>query len=158
MRAESREICRHIAEKYVDRGNKDLLPAGTLERASIEQWLQTEECSFDPPSSALIFNLAFRPMLGEDPDEKEVAESEKKLKTVLNIYERRLQESEYLAGDKFSLADLSHLPNGHRLVNNAGRRSFFESRPKVNQWWQKISSRPAWQKVVEMQVSPPQMI
>ncbi|XP_074565985.1 glutathione S-transferase F11-like [Curcuma longa] len=155
---DSREICRHLAEKYAGQGNKDLLGSGTLERASIEQWLQTEAQNFDPPSSALVFNLAFAPLLSLEQDKDAVERSKKKLDAVLEIYDRRLDETEYLAGDKFTLADLSHLPNAHRLVHHTDCGSLFTSRKRVARWWKAISSRPSWKRVVEMQQEPPHII
>ncbi|EHA8587650.1 glutathione S-transferase F11 [Cocos nucifera] len=155
---DSREICRHIAEKYVDQGNKGLLGTGTLERASIELWLQTEANSFDPPSSELVFNLAFAPLMGLEQDEVVIQRSRQKLNKVLDIYDRRLQETRFLAGDNFTLADLSHLPNAQRLVSNNKCSSLITSRKKVSKWWDEISSRPSWKRVVEMQQEPPPVI
>ncbi|WOK98835.1 glutathione S-transferase F10-like [Canna indica] len=155
---DSREICRHLAEKYAAQGTKDLLGSGTLERASIEQWLRTEAQSFDPPSSALVFNLAFAPLLDMKRDSETVERSKKELKKVLDIYERRLDETEYLAGDKVTLADLSHLPNAERLVKNEECSSLFTSRKNVFRWWGEISTRSSWQRVVGMQKEPPHII
>ncbi|XP_073001939.1 glutathione S-transferase F10-like [Typha latifolia] len=155
---ESRAICRYIANAYPEQGNRDLIGRGMLERASIEQWLETEAHSFDPPSSALVFNLAFSPLMGMEPDEEVVKDSKSKLNKVLDIYEQRLKEARFLAGDNFTLADLSHLPTAQRLVSNAGCRSMFTSRGRVNEWWQEISRRDAWRKVVAMQQEPPPMI
>ncbi|XP_010943498.1 glutathione S-transferase F10 [Elaeis guineensis] len=155
---DSREICRHITEKYVDQGNKDLLGTGTLERASIEQWLQTEARSFDPPSSALVFHLAFAPLMGLEQDQEVIEQSRRKLNKVLDIYEKRLQETKFLAGDRFTLADLSHLPNTQRLVSHNGCRQLITSRKKVSKWWEEISSRPSWRRVVEMQQEPTPVI
>ncbi|KAJ0967912.1 hypothetical protein J5N97_024829 [Dioscorea zingiberensis] len=125
---ESREICRHIAEKYANQGNKDLLGSGTLERASIEQWLQTEMESFDPPTSALVFHLAFAQHV---MDEDVVEESKAKLASLLDVYEQRLEETRYLAGDKFTLADLSHLPNTQTLIAVTRCGYLFRSRKRV---------------------------
>ncbi|XP_074573744.1 glutathione S-transferase F10-like [Curcuma longa] len=156
---DSREICRRVAEKYAQQGNKDLLGSGTLERASIEQWLQTEAQNFDPPASALVFNLAFAPLLADlEQDREAVESSKKKLNAVLDIYDRRLDETEYLAGDKFTLADLSHLPNAHRLVHHTDCGVMFESRKRVARWWAAISSRASWKRVVQMQQEPPPII
>ncbi|KAJ8512331.1 hypothetical protein OPV22_002765 [Ensete ventricosum] len=155
---DSRVICRHLAEKYVEQGNKDLLGSGTLERASIEQWLQTEAQNFDQPSSELVFNLAFAPLLGLVPDEEVIERSKKKLGQVLDIYEQRLDETKYLAGDKFTLADLSHLPNTQRLVSNTECRSLFTARKNVSKWWEAISRRASWKRVVEMQQEPPHIV
>lgn len=153
---DSRAICRHVSEKYADQGNRDLLGRGTLERASIEQWLQTEAESFDPPASSLVFHLAFAPLAGLEPDETSVKQNKHKLERVLDIYEQRLEETKYLAGDKFTLADLSHLPNAHRLVTRVPECAvLFRHRKRVSKWWDAISNRPSWRRVVEMQKEPP---
>lgn len=47
------------------------------------------------------------------------------------------------------MADLFHLPYGARLVT-IGEGDFFESRPHVKQWWEKITSRPSWQTVIAL--------
>jgi glutathione S-transferase len=61
MHAESRKILRHIADKYKNQGYRDLFGPGALERASIEQWLQTEAQSFDVPSADMVYSLAYLP-------------------------------------------------------------------------------------------------
>lgn len=156
MVTDSRAICRHISEKYAHQGNRDLLGTGTLERASIEQWLRTEAESFEPASSSLVFHLAFAPLQGLEPDEIAVKQSKHKLERVLDIYEQRLDETKYLAGDKFTLADLSHLPNAHRLITRVPEYSMlFRERKRVSKWWNDISNRPSWRRVMEMQKEPP---
>ncbi|KAK1325379.1 hypothetical protein QJS10_CPA01g00319 [Acorus calamus] len=154
---ESRRICRHISEKFPERGNKMLLGKGMLERSAIEQWLLAEEQNFDPPSASLVFHLAFapKPNMGKEK-EKEIAENQKLLARVLDTYERKLGETQYLAGDDFTLADLSHLPNSHYLIKyNEEMQYLFESRENVWRWWEEISRRPSWEKVVQMQNEPP---
>ena len=107
---------------------------------------------FDPPSSTLVFQLAFATPLGLHPDQSLIERNEKKLANVLDIYERRLEENEYLAGDEFTLADLSHLPNAHNLVTKTQRgRKLFTSRKNVERWWKAISARPSWKQVVQIQ-------
>lgn len=149
--AESRKICRHVSEKFASTGNSKLLGSGTLERASIEQWLQAEEQSFEPPSSELITHLAFAPLLGLHVDPSVVESCKKKLARLLNIYDEKLEESRFLAGDDFTLADLSHLPNSHYLVNTEVGFEMFEQRRNVSRWWKDISSRKSWKTVAAMQ-------
>ncbi|WOK98832.1 glutathione S-transferase PARB-like [Canna indica] len=153
---ESRAICRYICDKYADRGQSLLgrKGGGPVERARIEQWLEAEGQSFNPPSSTLVFQLAFAPRMGLPQDPAAIELNEGKLGKVLDVYDRRLEESRFLAGDEFSLADLSHLPNGHYLTV-AGKGEIFASRKNVARWWEEISTRPSWKKVVEMQNTPP---
>lgn len=87
-------------------------------------------------------------------DENLIKQNKAKLAKVLDVYERRLGESEYLAGDDFTLADLSHLSNTQYLVNATDREELFASRKNVERWWDQISTRESWKKVVEMQKSP----
>ncbi|KAJ6801306.1 glutathione S-transferase F11-like [Iris pallida] len=153
---ESRAICRYICEKYSAMGNAELFGrGGPAERASIDQWLEAESQSFNPPSSALVFQLVFAPRMGLKQDPKAVRDGERRLGSVLDVYERRLGESRFLAGEEFTLADLSHLPNAHYLVNATERGELFTSRKNVGRWWEEISSRPSWKKVVEMHKEAP---
>ncbi|KAM0949794.1 putative glutathione transferase [Dioscorea sansibarensis] len=152
---DSREICRYIADKFAEQGNKHLLGAGGLERASIEQWLQSEAQSFDPVASQLVFQLAFALPMGLHPDTDLINHCETKLNKILDVYDQRLGESCYLAGDEFTLADLSHLPNSHYLVTTEKGCELFYKRKNVQRWWKDISERDTWKTVVHMQSEHP---
>ncbi|RRT36155.1 hypothetical protein B296_00054862 [Ensete ventricosum] len=146
-----------ILTAYADRGNKNLLGrngGGPAERAQVEQWLEAESQSFNPPSSALVFQLAFAPRMGLPQDPAAVELNQAKLAKVLDVYERRLGESRFLARDEFSLADLAHLPNAHYICS-AGKDDMLASRKNVARWWEEISTRPSWKKVVDMYSAPP---
>ncbi|CAL9176943.1 unnamed protein product, partial [Musa hybrid cultivar] len=154
---ESRAICRYICDKYANRGNQSLFGrngGGPAERAQVEQWLEAESQSFNPPSSALVFQLAFAPRMGLAQDPAAIELNQAKLAKVLDVYERRLGESRFLAGDEFALADLAHLPNAHYICA-AGKDDMFASRKNVARWWEEISTRPSWKKVVDMFSAPP---
>ncbi|KAL3845364.1 hypothetical protein ACJIZ3_002767 [Penstemon smallii] len=152
---ESRAISKYVCDKYANQGNKGLFGTNPLEKASIDQWLEAEGQNFHPPSSVLVFQLAFAPRMKIKQDENLIKLNEAKLAKVLDVYERRLGESRYLAGDEFTLADLSHLPNTQYLVNGTTVAELFTSRKNVERWWDEISSRESWKEVVEMQRSPP---
>ncbi|GKU90185.1 hypothetical protein SLEP1_g4215 [Rubroshorea leprosula] len=148
---ESRAICRYLCDKYADKGNRGLYGTNPLVKASIDQWLEAEGQSFNPPSSVLVFQLAFAPRMKIKQDPAVIKQNEEKLGKVLDVYEQRLGESRFLAGDEFSLADLSHLPNTHYLVSATDRGELFTSRKNVGRWWGEISGRDSWKKVVQMQ-------
>lgn len=154
MKPESRAICRYICDKYTNQGNKRLFGTNPLEKASIDQWLEVEGQNFNPPTSVLVFQLAFVPRMKIQQDENLIKQNEEKLGKVLDVYENRLGENRYLAGDEFTLADLSHLPMSRYLVNACGRGELFTSRKNVGRWWDEISTRETWKKVNEMQNSP----
>nr|XP_028964608.1 glutathione S-transferase F9-like [Malus domestica] len=146
--AESRAIIRYYAEKYSSQGT-DLLGKTIEERGLVEQWLEVEASNYHPPLDNLVINILFASALGFPSDPKIIQESEEKLGKVLDIYEDRLSKSKYLAGDFFSLADLSHLPFTHYLANSMGKEYMIRDRKHVSAWWDDISSRTSWKKVLQ---------
>lgn len=185
--SESRGILRHISHKYAKQGNPDLIGTGALERASIEQWLQTEAQSFDVPSAEMVYSLALLPLpmpnanaggvvassnngptltkrvglaapsmdkAKEEEMRRLFEKSQRELEKLLDIYEQRLEEAAYLAGDKFTIADLSHLPNADRLASDPRSRRMFERRRNVSRWWDQVSRRESWTYVKSLQRSP----
>ncbi|KAL5714128.1 glutathione transferase [Ranunculus cassubicifolius] len=149
MLYESRAIIRYYAEKYKSQGT-ELLGKTIEDRGFVEQWLEVEGQNYHPPIYNLILHLLFHPHVGKPVDAKLVEESEEKLGQVLDIYEDRLSKSKYLAGNFFSLADLSHLPFTHYLVNAIGKEYMIRDRKCVSAWWDDITNRPAWKKVLQL--------
>lgn len=146
---ESRAIIRYYAEKYRSQGT-DLLGKSIEERGLVEQWLEVEAQNFHPHVYNLSLHILFAPALGFPPDEKLIKESEEKLGKVLDVYEERLSRSKYLGGDFFSLADLSHLPFTQYLVGPMNKEHMIRSRKHVSAWWDEISNRPSWKKVLQL--------
>ncbi|KAJ7965047.1 Glutathione S-transferase [Quillaja saponaria] len=151
--SESRAIIRYYAEKYKSQGT-DLLGKTIEERGLVEQWLEVEAQNYHGPIFNLVTQILFAPISGFPSDQKLIQESEEKLGKVLNIYEERLSKSKYLAGDFVSLADLSHLPFTHYLVNQMGKDYMIKDRKHVSAWWDDISSRPSWKKVLQLYKYP----
>ena len=149
---ESRAIIRYYAEKYKSQGT-DLLGKTIEERGTVEQWLEVEAQNYHPPIYNLVLHVLFSDKMGFPADAKVIEESEKNLGKVLDIYEERLSKSKYLAGDFFSLADLSHIPFTNYL-GAMGKMYLIKEREHVSAWWDDISSRPSWKKVLELYPAP----
>ncbi|KAI3910273.1 hypothetical protein MKX01_030099 [Papaver californicum] len=144
---ESRAITQYIAHEYASSGT----PLISFEKMPIlVNWMEVEAHHFDPVSSALGWELIFKPMFGMTTDAAVVDENETKLAKVLDVYEKRLSESKYLGGDEFNLADLHHLPNLQCLMGTPIKK-IFQSRPCVSAWSQDILARPSWAKVLDLQ-------
>ncbi|KAH7405348.1 hypothetical protein KP509_15G066900 [Ceratopteris richardii] len=146
---ESRAISRYIALKYENQGTP-LYGRNMKEKAYVEQWLEVESQNFHPSASALVYQLSSRPKKGLKPEEEVVKQNVEKLERVLDVYEAQLSRNPYLAGDFFSLADLSHLPRTKSLIHSANIPHLFTARENVHKWWERISTRPSWEKVMEM--------
>ncbi|PPD74481.1 hypothetical protein GOBAR_DD28587 [Gossypium barbadense] len=116
---ESRAIIRYYAAKYEKQGT-NLLGNSLEERAMVDQWLEVEAHNFNDLAYTLVFQLLILPRMGKQGDTALVLSCQQKLEKVLDIYEQRLSTTAYLAGDSFTLADLSHLPALRYLVDDVG--------------------------------------
>ncbi|ONI14863.1 hypothetical protein PRUPE_3G013600 [Prunus persica] len=146
---ESRAIIRYYAAKYADRG-PNLLGTTLEEKALVDQWLEVEAHNFNDLVYTLVLQLLVLPRMGERGDVALVHACEEKLEKVFDVYEERLSKSSYLAGEAFTLADLSHLPGISYLIDEAKLGHLVSERKNVNAWWKDISNRPAWKKLMSL--------
>ncbi|XP_062104796.1 glutathione S-transferase F11-like [Humulus lupulus] len=144
---ESRAIIRYYATKYADEG-AELLGATAEERAIVDQWVEVESNNFNELVYTLVLQILILPSMGEVGNLALVHSCEEKLVKVLDVYEERLGKSKYLGGDAFSLADLTHLPAIRYLVNEIKMGHLVAERKNVKAWWETISNRPAWKKLI----------
>ncbi|KAG6556923.1 hypothetical protein Mapa_001338 [Marchantia paleacea] len=142
---ESRAIARTFASKYADQGTA-LYGSTPQEEALVEQWLEVEAQHYDSAISKIVYNLLFYPKFGLPCDHGVVANQMAKFEAVLDVYDKRLSESKYLAGDFFSLADLSHITDTHYFIHIAHKGAVFDSRPHVKAWIADLFARPTTQK------------
>ncbi|KAJ1259959.1 hypothetical protein BS78_10G195200 [Paspalum vaginatum] len=144
---ESRAICRYVLRKYKS-AEADLLREGDLKDAAmVDVWTEVEAHTYHPAISPVVYECLFNPtMFGVPTNEKVVEESLEKLKKVLDVYEARLADHEYLAGDFVSFADLNHLPYTFAFMTTP-HASLFDSYPNVKAWWERLMARPSMNKL-----------
>jgi glutathione S-transferase len=140
---ESRCILRYIAKNNVE--FNDLL--GDTE---VDLWLEVESQNYNPPASKIVYERVFKKMMGGESDEKIVESSVIDLEKVLDVYEKRLENYLYIGGDKFSIADISHIPYTNHLLR-CGFKELFKSRPNVYKWVKRIMKRDAVETVLKDQ-------
>lgn len=87
-------------------------------------------------------------MKGLTTDEAAVEQLQIQLAAVLDVYEARLAQSKYLAGDDYTLADLHHIPIIAGLFHTKVK-PLFDSRPHVAAWAAALLARPASEKVLK---------
>lgn len=144
---ESRAIARYIDLKY--NGSKLLSIQDPAKYALIEQWISVEMSHFQEPTFQLAYELVFKPVyFGATTDHGAVAEQKEKLIKVLSLYDSHLKGKSYLVGDSFTLADAVHLPFCNLVFSLPEIAPILESHVNVKKWWQTISLRPSWQKVL----------
>ncbi|XP_030947929.1 glutathione S-transferase-like [Quercus lobata] len=145
---ESRAIMRFISHYYRKPGTELVYEVPKLQGIAAT-WIDVEDHQFSPPAEKLRQELVDKAKKGLPMDKEVVAEAEAKLVKVLDVYEERLTHSKYLGGDRFTSADLTHLPYLYHLMGTPVKQ-LFEERPNVSTWCKDILSRPCWSKVVEM--------
>lgn len=134
---------RYISHEYAKAGQDQVFEEPKLQGIAAA-WIDVEDHEFRPAASKLIEELVFKSNPGFQIDELET-----ELGGVLDVYEQRLGVSKYLGGDKFTSADLTHLPYLYYLMRTPVKR-LFDRRPRVSAWCTHILARPSWTKVVQM--------
>lgn len=141
---ESRAIARYLDETLP--GTK-LTPSDAKGRGQMEQWISVESSNFTPHAMKIIWEGLFKKfMMGQEGDQNVIAASRAAVGKTLDIIEQHLGKNPYFAGSEFSIADISYMPYVEYLFA-AGAGDLITSRPNVASWWNRVSSRPSWQKV-----------
>uniref|UniRef100_A0A1J3GKC1 glutathione transferase n=1 Tax=Noccaea caerulescens TaxID=107243 RepID=A0A1J3GKC1_NOCCA len=149
---ESRAITQYIAYVHMSRGTQLLNLRSHETMATLTMWMEIEAHQFDPPASKLTWEQVIKPLYGLETDRTVVEENEAILENILDVYEKRLEGSKFLACNTFTLVDLHHLPNIQYLLGTS-TKSLFENRPKVRQWVNEITTREAWKMVCDQDKS-----
>ncbi|KAL6615305.1 hypothetical protein ACP70R_037575 [Stipagrostis hirtigluma subsp. patula] len=144
MLFESRAIAKYVLRKYTKPSQEDLLREGNLEEAAmVDVWTEVEAHHYFPAIAPIVYECVVYPArLGMAPNQEVVNESLQKLRMVLDVYEERLSKNKYLAGDFFSLADLSHFPYTFYFMTTS-HASLLDAYPNVKAWWERVMERPS---------------
>jgi glutathione S-transferase len=134
---ESAAICAYLADAFPQAGLAP--PPTSKERASYYRWLFF--CA--GPLEAATSNKALGFVV---PPERERMIGYGTYATALDTLEAALSKTDYLAGGKFSAADLyvgSHIGFGMMFGT-------LERRPAFEQYWNRVSGRPACKRANEL--------
>lgn len=113
----------------------------------VDVWTEVETHQYNSAISPIVYECIINPaMRGIPTNQKVVDESAEKLKKVLEVYEARLSQSTYLAGDFVSFADLNHFPYTFYFMGTP-YASLFDSYPHVKAWWERLMARPSVKKL-----------
>jgi GST-like protein len=138
---ESGAILLYLAEKF-----GALLPAGGSERAECLSWLFWQMGSAPYLGGGFGHFYAYAPTKIEYAIDRYAMEAKRQL----DVLDRRLAESAYLAGDDYSIADIAVWPWYGALVKGqlyeAGDFLQVEAYTHVLRWADRIAQRPAAQR------------
>lgn len=136
---ESRAICRYLDQKL---GGK-LQPSDAKARAKMEQWISVETSEFTPHAMKFIYQHVF-----QRPQEPGVIEgATKPLETACAALDKQLAQTPFLAGAELSLADVCYMPYVEYAMGTPAKEILAKF-PHLMTWWNRVSERPTWRKVV----------
>lgn len=134
---ETPAICAYLADAFPQAGLAP--PPGDRSRAPYYRWLFFAA----GPAEAATSNKALGFVV---PPERERMIGYGRIERVLDTLESAVRQSDYLAGDTFTAADLyvgSHLGFGMMF-------GMIEKRPAFEGYWQRLSDRPACHRAREL--------
>lgn len=134
---ESNSIVRYLAMQYAP----ELLFGGDIRTfASASRWLDWDNNELLPPQHEMLMHLVRLPENERDPAEVEKAQAA--FLKRLAIAENQLGRTRYMAGDRFTFADMPLGIRVHRMFLFGHQRPPL---PNVERWFADIKERPAFQ-------------
>lgn len=134
---ESNVIVRYLCSTYAaDR----FWPSETRRRARIEQWMDWQQTSANPPLTALFWGLVRAPGSSSQQD---LEKAHQRAEIVFQILEQHLAEHAYISGDHLGMADFCLAPGVHRWLNLPLERTH---RPRIETYLARIMQRTSVQK------------
>ena len=137
---ESNAIVRYLAAKH-SAGN--LWPEDLNIRAEADKWMDWQNTTFWPTFRPLFWNLVRTP-----PDQRDTAAMEdSRLKTAegLGYLDAHLKNRTYIVGETLTMGDI---PMGCAIWRWMGLPIERTELPNLQRWFDNLSSRPAYAKVV----------
>jgi glutathione S-transferase len=142
---ESNVIVRYLASRHPGSG---LLPDNTAQRFIAEQWMDWQQTSFNPAGRDAFIQLIRTP--AGERQATLVEQSVARTAPLLDLLERHLAQSPYMAGDAFSMADI---PLGCEMHRWYGLPLAHAPRAHLDDWYARLRARPASRGVLDLPLS-----
>lgn len=126
---ESNAILRFLCDKH---GLDAWYPKDPLARATVDQWLDWNQCRLGPSVVQLVMNKVF---LGDKGDPKAVEQATERLAEIFGVLEAHLNGRNFVASDRPTIADLSIASNVFQL----GFADAVPKTPNVGAWFGRVS-------------------
>lgn len=133
---ESNAILRYLCTKHrLD----DWYPPSLPERARVEQWLDWAQCRMSRVVVDIVLNSVF---LAPNGNQEAIARAKQELPEVLSILDTGLQEREFLAAARPSIADLAVASNIHQL----SMANLNLELPRSVDWYRRMVALPGYRR------------
>jgi len=142
---ESNAIVRYLTAKH---SLGKLWPEDLNIRAEADKWMDWQNTTFWPTFRPLFWNL-----VRTAPDQRDAqAMEESRLKTaeILGYLDAHLKNRAYVVGDALTMGDI---PMGCAIWRWLGLPIERSDLPNVQRWFEALSNRPAYKKIVMLPLS-----
>ena len=113
--------------------------------ARMDQWLSVDQSYIGPQTRTLAQQRIVRPHQGLAIEVEVARDAERSLGNSLGVIDRALRGTRYLAGDMFSLADISLAPYVGSLPM-IGAEHLLADLGELRRWWDDVTSRASWKR------------
>lgn len=142
---ESNTILRYLAAQY---GEGRLWIETPAARAQAEKWMDWANTQLSPAHRVMLFGYVRTPPEARDLTQLEAGTEA--CEALLEMLDDALMHKTWLSGDEFGLADIAVAPFVYNLWNCG---LTWNPRHHLERWYQHLTERPAFQKVVMIPVS-----
>jgi glutathione S-transferase len=136
---ESHAIISFLAE------GTDLVPEDRFERARMWQWMCFEQYNLEPSIGTVRFWLSSLGKTRAELGEK-LIEKKKSGYAALDVLEEGLRDRTFLAGERYTLADISLFAYTH-VAHEGGFD--LAPYPNIRGWCERVSSQPGWAPITD---------
>lgn len=132
-------ICRYFEE--LDPDNNPLFGSTPLEKAQIEKWQRWAEFYFMLPTGMCFQHTSgyFKDRM--TPNMEWGEDCRVQVQKFLHFMNKHLEHSKFLAGDKFSIADITAMCTMD--FNKVNQIRIGSDQPHLQRWYDEVSSRPS---------------
>ena len=142
---ESNVIVRYLCARYAHGG---LYPDEIAQRFIAEQWMDWQQTTFNPAGRDAFVQLIRTP--AAERDEARITHSVNATVPLLATLEAHLGKHDFMAGDKFSMADI---PVGCEIHRWFGLPLQHPSLPNIERWFQSLCERTGARGVLDQPLS-----
>ena len=142
---ESNVIVRYLCARYAHGG---LYPDEIAQRFVAEQWMDWQQTTFNPAGRDAFVQLIRTP--AAERDEARITHSVNSTVPLLATLEAHLGKHAFMAGDKFSMADI---PVGCEIHRWFGLPLQHPSLPNIERWFQSLCERTGARGVLDQPLS-----
>lgn len=134
---ESNAILRYVANRYP--GGEAYYPKDYGARAIIDQWLDCQQTQLFRPQTVVFFQIA-----RTEPEKRDTGALRAGIADAARVWgwlDQRLAASDYICGDRLTIADMAWGVHAHRWLNMEFDRP---DSPNLKKWYDRLLLSPSF--------------